>query len=263
MRSVVSHNSPAGPLGPQVLQDLLLGLVGNEAQRELAQCGEILRPEEPVQGGGDLGLRVDVPVQHAAAELIGGRIDQLELIGTSHHPIGHPLAHSDAGDPLDGIGQGLDVLDVDRRDHRDARIENLEDVLPTLLVATRARHVGVRQFVDQHHLGLAGNDGIDVHLLPIGVAVMDLLPRHHRKVSDLLDGVGALVRLDESDHHVSPALEAPPSLVEHGAGLAHAGRRAEVDPELARRAYALVFTRAQVHDPPCFAGSRHRVGTLQ
>ena len=55
------------------------------------------------------------------------------------------------------------------------------------------------------------------------------------------------MRLDESDDHVRPALEAPPPLVEHGARLAHAGRRAEVDPELAGRAYALVLTRARGH----------------
>ena len=47
-------------------------------------------------------------------------------------------------------------------------------------------HVGVGQLVDQDHLGLAGQDGVDVHLLPVRVAVLDLLSRHDREVADLL-----------------------------------------------------------------------------
>ena len=63
-----------------------------------------------------------------------------------------------------------------------------------------------------------------------------LLARHDRQVADLLHGVGPLVRLDEPDDDVGPALEAAPPLVEHGARLADAGRRAEVDAEPPGRA---------------------------
>ena len=42
---------------------------------------------------------------------------------------------------------------------------------------------------------------------------------------------GAAVRLDEADDHVGAALVAPAALVEHGEGLADAGRGAEVDPQ--------------------------------
>ena len=62
------------------------------------------------------------------------------------------------------------------------------------------------------------------------------------------------MRLDEPDDDIGPALEAPPSLVQHGAGLAHAGSGAEVDPELAGRAYAFVLTRAG-SSPPRIVGS--------
>src|SRR5580698_9090841 len=103
------------------------------------------------------------------------------------------------------------------------------------------------QLVDQHDLRVAGEDGIDVHLLPVRVAVAHLLARQHGEVADLLDGVGTLVCLDEPHHHVGSALETPPSLVEHGAGLPHAARRSEVDPELPRGTYALFLTSAQVH----------------
>ena len=160
---------------------------------------------------------------------------------------GHPLAHADPGDPLDRVCHRLNVLNIDRRDHRNAGVEDLEDVFPTFLVATRIRHIGMRQLIDQHHFGLTGQDRVDIHLLPVRVAVAHVLARHDGEIPDLLDGVGALVCLDESDDDVRPTLEAAPTLVEHGARLADAGRRAEVDPELAGRADTLVFTCARGH----------------
>ena len=46
-----------------------------------------------------------------------------------------------------------------------------------------------------------------------------------------LDRVRSSVGLDEPDHDVRAALEAPSSLVEHREGLSDAGRSPEVDPE--------------------------------
>ena len=61
-------------------------------------------------------------------------------------------------------------------------IEQLVDVLPALRVA-RAGHVGVRELVDEHPLGLAGEDRVDVHLLERDAAVLDLLARHDLEVA--------------------------------------------------------------------------------
>jgi hypothetical protein len=58
----------------------------------------------------------------------------------------------------------------------------------------------------------------------------------------LLDGVGTLVRFDESDRDVGPTLEAAPTLVQHGARLADTGCRTEVHPELPGRADSLVLS---------------------
>ena len=67
-----------GVPGDEVLQELLLGLVGDETEGELAQCHEVLVPEEAVQGVRDLLGRVDVAVQHAPAQRFGRRVDELE-----------------------------------------------------------------------------------------------------------------------------------------------------------------------------------------
>ena len=86
------------------------------------------------------------------------------------------------------------------------------------------------------------------------------LARDDGQVADLLHRVGPLVRLDEPDHDVGPALEATPPLVEHGARLADAGRRAEVHTEAPGGPYPLVFTASCSSAP--FAGSHQCVGTL-
>ena len=239
MRSAVSQTM-SGCRATRYSEQLLLGLVRDETERELAQRHEVLVAEEAVEGAGDLLGRVDVAVQHAPAQLLGGRVDQLELVGPAHDPVGHPLADGDAGDLLHGVGDAFEVLDVDRADDADTGVEDLEHVLPSLGVGPRTRHVRVGELVDEGDLGLAGEDRREVHLLEGRAPVVDDLARHDRQVADLLSGVGPAVRLDEADHHVGAALVATPALVEHGPGLADAGHGPEVDAELAGRLDGLV-----------------------
>ena len=99
----------------------------------------------------DLLGRVDVAVGQPAAQRLGGHVLELDLVGRAHDGVRHRLALGHAGDLLDDVVDRLEVLDVDGRDHVDARVEDLLDVLPALRVA-RARHVGVRELVDQRQL---------------------------------------------------------------------------------------------------------------
>ncbi len=77
---------------PEVSQELLLGLVGDETQRQLPQGHQVLFAEEVGQGVLDLRRRVDVAVHHPPPELLGRRVDELELVGLAHHPVRHPFA---------------------------------------------------------------------------------------------------------------------------------------------------------------------------
>ena len=243
------HHDPLGglpyfasrTLGTEVLEQLLFGSVRDESERQLPEGHKVLRPEEAGERGRNLRLGIDVAVEHAPAELVRRGVDELDLIRSPDDPIRHPLAHADAADAFDGVGQGLNVLDVDRGDDSDAGFEDLEDVLPSLLVTSRSRHVGVRQLVDEHEGGTSGQHRVHVHLLPRGVPVLDVLARHHRKVPDLLRGEGTLMGLDEPDDDVGPTLEPPPTLVEHGARLPDARSRAEIDAEAAGRPHSFVF----------------------
>ena len=234
MRSAVSQTM-SGVLGDEELEELLLGLVGDETKRKLAQCHKVLLLEEAGQGVRDLLRRIDVPVQHAPAQLFGGRVDQLDLVGLADDPVRHPLADGHAGDLLHGVGHALEVLDVDSADDRDPGVEDLEHVLPPLGVGTGAGHVRVGELVDERHLWAAGKHRRQVHLLESRAAVLDDLAGNDFKVADLLGRAGPAVRLDKADDDVGAASVAPPALVEHRPGLADAGHRSEIETELAGR----------------------------
>ena len=58
-----------GLVPPQVLEQLFVRLVGQEPQRQLRQGDQVIGTEEVGQGARGPFLRVDVAVQHAAAQL--------------------------------------------------------------------------------------------------------------------------------------------------------------------------------------------------
>ena len=87
------------------------------------------------------------------------------------------------------------------------------------------------QLVDEADRRPAGEDRVEVHLAEGDAPVLDLAGRDDRQVADLLGGLGPAVGLDDPDGDVDPLLPEPLPLAEHRVGLAHAGRRAEVDLE--------------------------------
>ncbi len=124
------------------------------------------------------------------------------------------------------------MLDVDGRDHVDARREQLLDVLPALGVAG-AGDVGVRQLVDEGDLRVAGEDRVDVHLGERRVPVGEFTARDLLKAVQHHLGAGPVVVFHEGDHAVGAPLDPPVRLGQHRVRLADARCRAEVDPELA------------------------------
>ena len=74
-----------------------------------------------------------------------------------------------------------------------ARAEKLHDVLPALFVATRTRDIGVGQLIDQRHLGVPPENGVQIHLLEVRSPVFDGSSRHYLEVSDEVFGVPSAV----------------------------------------------------------------------
>jgi hypothetical protein len=213
---------------------LVVDPAGHPQDGQLAQGAQVAGAEVVGQRGVDALGRVDVAVGHAAPQRLGSHVDQLDLLGGPHHLVGDRLARPHAGDALDHVGDRLEVLDVERGDHVDARVQQHLDVLEALGVAG-AGDVGVGQLVHQRHLGPAGQHCVEVHLRQHRPPVLDHAAGHHRQVALLLGRLDPTVRLHEADHHVGAALPAAAPLVEHGEGLAHARSRAQVDAQAAGR----------------------------
>ncbi|GAA2952531.1 hypothetical protein GCM10011428_85340 [Streptomyces violaceus] len=107
-------------------------------------------------------------------ELLAAGIDVISTVNIQHLEslgdvaesitgVRHGLLLPDPGDRLGDVAEGLQVLDVDGRDHVDARRQQLLHVLPALGVAG-AGDVRVGEFVHQGDLGAAVQDGVEVHL---------------------------------------------------------------------------------------------------
>ncbi len=222
------------PVRRHVALQRVLDPVGDPEQRQLAQGGQVADAEVVAEGGVDLLGGIDVAVGHPAPERLRAHVDELDVVGGPDHRVGNGLALDHPGDLVDHVVDALEVLDVDGRDDLHPMVEELLDVLPALLVL-RSRDVGVGQLVDQDDVGLPGEDGIDVHLVELGPAVLEHHGRHDLQVADLGLGLGAVVGHHHADHDVRAARVAPEPLVEHGEGLADAGCRSQVDPQLSRR----------------------------
>ena len=192
------------------------------------QRGQVAGPEVVAQRGVDSRGRVDVAVREPPPQRLGCDVDQLDLLSLADHLVRHRLLLGHPGDLLDHVVEALQVLDVHCGQYVDPGLQQFQDVLPALFIA-RARDVGVRQLVHNGHFGLAGEHGIGVQLGEL-VATMDTPPPgHDLQTLQQLGGLLPAVCLDQAHDHVRAALQPPPCLAEHGEGLAHPGRRAEVD----------------------------------
>ena len=169
-------------------------------------------------------------MRHAPAQGFGRDVDELDLVGGTHHGVRDRLALAHSGDAFDDVAERLEVLHVDRRDDVDPGGEELLDVLPALGVA-RAGRARVRQLVHHAHLGCPREHRVDVELGEHRAPVVEDRAGQHLEALEQLGGPGPSVGLDEPDDDVRAPLEAAAGLVQRGVGLADAGRRAEVDPQ--------------------------------
>ena len=144
--------------------NVFLDAIGGAAQRELAQRHEIALAEEISRRALDLLGHVDLARLEALQQLVGGHVDQHDVVGLVEKRIGNGFPHPDAGDAADDVVQALQMLDVERREDIDTACEQFVDVLPALRMP-RARRVGVRQLVDQDQCGMARERGIEIEFL--------------------------------------------------------------------------------------------------
>ncbi len=123
------------------------------------------------------------------------------------------------------------MLDVQRRVHGDAGVEQLEHVLPPLGVPG-FRRVGVGELVDEDHRGPARERRVEIEFPQRRSAVGDPPLGEDLEALEERFGLGSPVCLDVADDDVHPfGIEGPGGL-EHGVGLAHSGGGAEEEHEM-------------------------------
>ena len=165
------------------------------------------------------------------AEGLGGQVDDLDLFGAAQETVRDGLALRDAGDLLDNIVQGLDVLNVEGGDHIDPRREQLLYVLPAFVVL-RSGRVGVGEFIDQRDGGLAVKHRVQVHFFEGDAPVFHAGAGHTREPLGHGRGSGTAVGFHDPDDDVFPVCEQAPTVFEHREGFADPGGSPEQHPKL-------------------------------
>ena len=127
---------------------------------------------------------VDFALAEAGAQLFHGDVDVDHFVGALEEVVGDGLADDGVGGAVDGVVQRLKVLDVDGGHHVDAGVEQVEHVLIALAVLA-AGDVGVGQLIHDHGVGMAGQDGVHVHLLELDAAVGNHAQGHDFEVANL------------------------------------------------------------------------------
>ena len=194
-------------------------LIGEPQQRDFAQRGQVAGAKVVGQRRVDPFRRVHVAVSKSAPQRFRCDVDQFDLCCFSDHLVGNGFALFHAGDLCDDVVEAFEVLDVERRDHRDTGVEQCFDVLPTLLVDA-ARDVAVRILIDQRDFGFATQHCLDVEFGKRSFAVGDVLRWNDFDALDELADLFAAMCLDDRGDDVGSAFLPAMCLAEHGAGLA-------------------------------------------
>ena len=160
-------------MGLHVVQQLLVDALGSAAERQLPERRQIARREvvldRTLGGVGEVDLAFLEPLD----QVVGGKIDDLDIVGLVDDGIWNRLADPDLGDLGDDIVQAFDMLDVECRVDVDALRQDFLDIQVALGMAAAGR-VGVGEFVDQDQRRAPGEDGVDIHLVEDAPLVVDL-----------------------------------------------------------------------------------------
>ena len=181
-----------------------------------------------------LGLfgHVDLALFQALDQVVGGEVDELDGIGAVEHRVRHGFAHANMRDLGDNVVEALDMLDVDGGVDVDPVVEQLFDVEITLGMAAAWR-VGMGKLVDQHDLRVAGDNGVEIHLLqPLPFVFQPLAGNDLEPLEQSLRLLSPM-SFDDADHDIVAVLLPGAGLLQHLVSLADAGRGADEDFEAA------------------------------
>lgn len=164
---------------------------------------------------------IDLARAQALAQPLRRRVDEDHVFRDLEEAVRQRLAHARSGQIEDGVAEPVEVLDVQRREDRDAGAQEREYVLIPFGVPTPGG-VRVRELVDEGDGGRAGEQRVEIHLA-VRAARERRQPDQFRRRRD------AAVRLDEARDRVDARREQPVRAIEHRVRLSRARGAAEVD----------------------------------
>ena len=170
-----------------------------------------------------LGLlrNVDFPFLEPLDQIVRSEIDELDGVGAVEDRVRHRLAHADMRDLGDNVVEALDMLDIDGGVDVDAAAEQFLDIEVSLGMTTAGR-VGVGELVDQRDLRVAGDDGVEIHLLEPLPLVFEALAGNGLEPVEQGLRLLAPMRFDDADHDIVAVLLPCARLLQHLVGLADA-----------------------------------------
>ena len=206
-------------------------MFGRAPQRDFAQRDQVALAEKVLRRTFGLLRQIHLAGPEPTHQFIGRDIHQDDFVRVVQHRIGHRLMHTYAGNGTHRAVEAFEVLHIKCRPDVDARLQQLLHVLPALGVA-RTFDIGVREFIDQQHRGLACQRGVQVEFLQRVTAVRHVTQRQLRQSREQFRGFDASVGFHHANQQVCPGPEVTLCGAEHGVGLADAGTGAEVDAQL-------------------------------
>ena len=219
---------PFNAMRAHVVDHLSVDPLRGPAQRKLPQGRKIAGGE--VIPCGTLGLlgHIDLAFIEAGDQILGRKVDQLDVAGKIDDRIRHGLADSDFGDSGDDVVQAFDMLDVEGRIDVDSGGEQLLDIHVALGMPA-LRRIGMGKLVDQNEGGPSGQNGVDVHFGEPMALIGDDPARDDFEPLKKRFGLLAAMRLGDADDDIDAFGLFCPRRGQHFIGLADAGRGAEKD----------------------------------
>ena len=192
--------------------------------------------------------KIDLAFVEASNQILGRKVDQLDVAGEIDHRIGHGLADSNFGYSGNDVVQAFDMLDIEGRIDIDPGDEQLLDIhvafgMPAL------RRIGMRKLVDQDEARPSRQNSVKVHFGERVALVIDDPARDNFEPLQKRLGLLTAMRLGDADDDIGAFGLFCPRCRQHFIGLADARRGAEKDLQAAMFGL-LCFTQESVGRRP-------------
>ena len=203
--------------------NVALDPVRGASQRKFPQRHEVAFAEKMLGRTLRLVRHVHLSCLESRQQLIRRDIDQHDFVGRIEHLVGDGLPDTHVGYSAHHVVETFQVLHVERAEYVDTCRQQLIDILPALGVA-HARHIGVRQLVNQNQLRMPRERCVQVEFDQRFSSIINGFGGQNFQAIEQGGGFRTAVGFHHADQHLAALGQKLARPDEHGVGLAHPGR---------------------------------------